>query len=294
MNKPKRGQGLSALLSSIDTEFQENPKEVVSQLSSNVAEIPLVQIEVNPFQPRSDFDQEALKELSASIAVHGLIQPITVRRLENEKYQLISGERRMRASLMAGLKSVPAYVRVANDQEMLEMALVENIQRENLNSIEVATTYVRLKEECDLTDEVLADRVGKKRSTITNYLRLLKLPPTIQIGIREDKISMGHAKALLAVNDFGKQLAIYNDILAKGLSVRQVEALTSDKELPSSAKASKPGLPEVYQQIQDKLSSHFGTKIQIKKGEKGKGQIMIPFNSDKDFNRLLDLLEVQN
>lgn len=292
MSKLKRGQGINALLSSIDTELQENPQEVVSTLSHSVAEIPLTQIEVNPFQPRVDFDQDALRELSESIKIHGLIQPITVRRLENEKYQLISGERRMRASIMAGLQHVPAYIRVANDQEMLEMALVENIQRQDLNAIEVAMTYKRLLEECSLTHEALSDRVAKNRSTVTNYLRLLKLPPSVQLGIKEARISMGHARALITVDDVALQLMLFNQILDQGLSVRQIEQLVQQLgQGPKAAPPKAPALPAEYRDVQERLTSHLGAKVSLKRGKDGKGQIVIPFASDVDLNRLLDLFE---
>jgi ParB family chromosome partitioning protein len=290
MAKVKRGQGISALLSSIDTELEENPQEVVNRLSSTVIEIPLTQIEVNPFQPRVDFDQDALRELSESIRVHGLIQPITVRRLENNKYQLISGERRMRASIMAGLVAVPAYIRVANDQEMLEMALVENIQRQDLNPVEVALTYQRLLEECNLTHETLSARVGKERSTVTNFLRLLKLPPDIQTALKEGRISMGHAKALISLEDPAFQLALFSQVIRDGLSVRQVEQLAQQYKAPKGNKVAKTGLPEAYKSVQDNLSSKLGAKVTLKREKDGRGSIQIPFASDEDLNRLLDML----
>jgi ParB family chromosome partitioning protein len=295
MSKIKRGQGIGALLSSIDTELQENPQEVVNTLSHTVAEIPLTQIEVNPFQPRVNFDQDALRELSESIRVHGLIQPITLRRLENEKYQLISGERRMRASIMAGLQTVPAYVRVANDQEMLEMALVENIQRQDLNAIEIAVTYKRLLEECSLTHEGLSDRVAKNRSTVTNYLRLLKLPPSIQLGIKEGNITMGHARALVTVDDVAVQLLLYNQILQQGLSVRQVEQLVQQHLQPkkNTEQPQKPSLSPEIRAVQDRLAAQLGAKVSLKSDKSGKGQIVIPFANHYDLNRLLDLLEKQ-
>jgi ParB family chromosome partitioning protein len=295
MSKIKRGQGIGALLSSIDTELQENPQEVVNTLSHTVAEIPLTQIEVNPFQPRVNFDQDALRELSESIRVHGLIQPITLRRLENEKYQLISGERRMRASIMAGLQTVPAYVRVANDQEMLEMALVENIQRQDLNAIEIAVTYKRLLEECSLTHEGLSDRVAKNRSTVTNYLRLLKLPPSIQLGIKEGNITMGHARALVTVDDVAVQLLLYNQILQQGLSVRQVEQLVQQHLQPkkNTEQLQKPSLSPEIRAVQDRLAAQLGAKVSLKSDKSGKGQIVIPFANHYDLNRLLDLLEKQ-
>lgn len=289
------GKGIRALLSNIDEEAKENPKEVVNQLSNSTAELPLSQIEVNPYQPRVEFDQDALEELSSSIKVHGLIQPITVRRLAEGKYQLISGERRMRASKLAGLTQVPAYIRLANDQEMLEMALVENIQREQLNSIEIAITYQRLIDECKLTHASMSERVGKNRSTVTNYLRLLKLPPEIQLGIKENNISMGHARALVGVEDIALQLTIFSEVLEKGLSVRKTEDLIRSYTSPqaSAKKAAKPALPLAYQSVQENLRKYLGAKVQLKVNKAGKGQILINFGDNEDLNRLLDLIDQQ-
>lgn len=287
------GKGIRALLSNIDEEAKENPKEVVTQLSNSTAELPLSQIEVNPYQPRVEFDADALEELSTSIQVHGLIQPITVRRLAEGKYQLISGERRMRASKLAGLTQVPAYIRLANDQEMLEMALVENIQREQLNSIEIAITYQRLIDECNLTHANMSDRVGKNRSTVTNYLRLLKLPPEIQMGIKENKISMGHARALVGVDDIALQLTIFTEVVEKGLSVRKTEDLIRQYIAPQATakKAAKPALPMAYQSVQENLRKYLGAKVQLKVNNAGKGQILINFGDNDDLNRLLDLID---
>lgn len=291
MATPKRGQGLGALLSRIDSELTENPKEVVTALASNVAEIPLNQIEPNSGQPRVRFDEEALGELAESIRVHGIIQPITVRRLSEGKYQIISGERRWRASQRAGLTNVPAYIRVANDQELLEMALVENIQRQDLDPIEVAITYSRLKEECKLTDEVLSDRVGKKRSTVTNYMGLLKLPYDIQEGLRANLLSMGHARALIGLHDFALQSALYKEIITKGLSVRQVEELAAGYGKPKERKEAAPKLPQEYQAVQKRLVSALGAKVALKVDDKGKGQITVNFNDTEELNRLLELME---
>ena len=223
--KPALGKGLSALLQNSETDITAKSTEEKAAILGSVAEIPIEQIEVNPFQPRTNFDKEALAELALSIKELGVVQPITVRKLGYGKYQLISGERRFRASKMAELETIPAFIRVANDQEMLEMALVENIQRENLDAIEVALSYQRLVDECSLTQEELSKRVGKKRSTVANYLRLLKLPPEIQAAIRDGKLSMGHARALISVPETKKQLQYFRLILAKGLSVRQTEEL---------------------------------------------------------------------
>ena len=293
VNKKELGLGIRALLSNLDgPELPGKQEEVVRELSHTVAMIPVAQIEVNPFQPRKDFDEEAMEELAQSLKTHGLIQPITVRRLSGKEYQLISGERRLRAARIAGLKEIPAYIRIANDQEMLEMALVENIQREDLNPIEISITYQRLIDECSLTHENLGDRVGKKRSTVTNFLGLLKLPPQIQQSLKHKEISMGHAKALRGIDDIAIQLSIFNEIKSKDLSVRETEALARDYQLPKQRPASGPkALPETYRQVQDNLRSFFGAKVHLKTGDKGKGQIVIPFHSDDELNRLLDLLE---
>lgn len=291
MKKKELGLGIRALLSNIDQEVTVNPEKVIKELSRGVAEIPLEAVEVNPFQPRKDFDMDALQELADSLKQHGLIQPITVRRLEEGKYQLISGERRLRASKLAGLKEVPAYIRIANDQEMLEMALIENIQREDLNAIEIANTYQRLLEECSLTHENLSGRVGKKRSTVTNYLRLLKLPPDIQSAIKNDLLTMGHARALASVEDLALQLTLYKKVISEGLSVRAVEELISAYTRgKNNDKKEKQRLSDDLRKIQDDFSSFFGTKVQLKRQNNGKGQIVIKFNNDSELNRILDQL----
>ncbi|NOS91955.1 MAG: ParB/RepB/Spo0J family partition protein, partial [Cyclobacteriaceae bacterium] len=252
-------------------------------------------IETNPFQPRQHFDQEALKELSESIQVHGIIQPITVRKLARNQYQLISGERRFQASKLAGLTSIPAYVRSADDQQMLEMALIENIQRENLNPIEISLSYQRLITECNLKQEELGERVGKNRSTVTNYLRLLKLPPDIQIALRDNKISMGHARAIINVDNPDSQLFIFKKILSEDLSVRKVEELArellSKKQSPETVKTEANGVTKEINNLQSRLSSHFGTKVSVKSDGK-RGDIRIPFLSIEDLNRILDILKV--
>lgn len=296
------GKGLGALLSdtpdinrdrnssSTDASVSENPSAALGAIST----IKVNQIEVNPFQPRFEFDEEALKELSESIQLQGLIQPITVRQLSANSYQLISGERRLRASKLAGIHEIPAYIRTANDQQMLEMALIENIQRENLNAIEVALSFQRMIDECDINQEELGGRVSKNRSTVTNYLRLLKLPPTIQAAIRDNKITMGHARALINVADATTQLYIFQEILDKDLSVRKVEEMVRQLKNGSN-KPPKEKKPEAfsfqYQKIQDDLSSKFATKIKMKVQEGGKGSIEIPFLSDDDLNRILELLD---
>ena len=287
------GRGLSALLSDTPEahDFDEAPE--VHGASGGMNEILLSDIETNPFQPRQHFDQEALRELSESIKVHGIIQPITVRKLTQNQYQLISGERRFQAAKMAGLKSIPAYVRSANDQQMLEMALIENIQRENLNPIEVALSYQRLISECHLKQEELGDRVGKNRTTVTNYLRLLKLPPDIQIALRDNRLSMGHARAIINVENLDIQLFIFKKTLAEDLSVRKVEELArqllTEKKKPDSRETNATS--REINNLQAKLSSHFGTKVNVK-SDGQKGDIKIPFLSIQDLNRILDILKL--
>ncbi len=291
VDKKNLGLGIRALLTHIDEEVALDQEKVVKELAHSVAMIPLEEIEVNPFQPRNEFDQEALEELADSIRVHGLIQPLTVRRLAPNAYQLISGERRLRASRMAGLSEVPAYIRIANDQEMLEMALIENIQRENLNAIEIAITYQRLKEECQLTDENLAERVGKKRPTITNHLRLLKLPPDIQSAIKEKKLSMGHARALTGVEDYALRDSLFRQTLKEELSVRALENLISTYNDPKPKKRSEK-LPDDFDQVQQQFRSFFGTKkVTLKLQGQGKGQIQIAFHSVQELNELLDRID---
>lgn len=290
--KKQLGKGLSALLSNINAEIEENEEKVIKTLSNNFAAIPLAQIEVNKYQPRQDFDAEALAELATSIKVHGLIQPITVTRIADGKYQLISGERRFRASKLAQLEEIPAYIRIANDQELMEMALIENIQRENLNAIEIGLTYQRLKEEFQLTDSQLSERIGKSRSAITNSMRLLTLPPAIQLGVREGKISMGHARALAGVKDIALQSSIYNQIIAERLSVRQTEELIAPKK--ASKKATKKNtntLPLAFQTVQTNLKNYLGAKVALKRQDNGTGHITINFANDEDLNRILELIE---
>ena len=294
------GRGLSALLDDNDAVKGKDLTKAYSGSKSNVTpnknfqELPIAQIEVNPFQPRIDFDEEAISELAESIKTQGIIQPITVRRLSQDSYQLISGERRFQASKKAGLEKIPAYIRSADDQQMLEMALIENIQRENLNAIEVALSYQRLMDEIGLKQEDLGDRVGKKRSTVNNYLRLLRLPPEIQNGVREQKISFGHARALINIENSDLQLSIYRSIIDQGLSVRKTEELVRQAAEPKPEKKEKPDntqTPEIVR-LQSSLSSHFGTKIQVKSDAKNKGNITIPFVSLDDLNRILEILEV--
>lgn len=309
MSKKKAlGRGLSALLrdntpdEKLDVDIQSPAAATTFPLktsaTSGIAEIPIEHIEVNPFQPRTHFDQEALQELSESIKVHGIIQPITVRRLTDNQYQLISGERRFQASKLAGLKSIPAYIRSANDQQMLEMALIENIQRENLNAIEIALSYQRLISECSLKQDELGERVGKNRATVTNYLRLLRLPPDIQIAVRDNKLSMGHARAIINVENPDKQLYIFKKTLEEDLSVRKVEELVREmsprkpeKTEAASDTASTSAPSREITQLQSRLSSHFGTRVVVK-NDGGKGEIKIPFLSVEDLNRIIDILKL--
>lgn len=298
--KPKRrnalGRGLGALLDDAPSSSEQFlPKEV--KYASSINEIDLLDIEVNPFQPRTQFNEETLAELADSIKTQGIIQPITVRKLTERKFQLISGERRYHASKLAGLLRIPAYVRTADDQQMLEMALIENIQRENLNAIEIALSYQRLLSECDLRQEDLGDRVGKKRSTVTNYLRLLKLPPDIQAAIRDGKIGMGHARALVNIENIDLQLDIYKRIIKDDLSVRKVEELVKKlkTEVEESDKKKSPGKPQLsfeLKNVQEKLSSHFGSRVLIHNEDNNRGSIKIPYLSHEDLNRILEILEL--
>jgi ParB family transcriptional regulator, chromosome partitioning protein len=294
------GRGLGALLEDSSTINSSTLTEENPGSAGSMNEILLEEIEVNPYQPRTYFDKEALEELAESIKVQGIIQPITVRQLERNKYQLISGERRYQASKLAGLVRIPAYVRTADDQQMLEMALIENIQRENLNSIEIALSYQRLLSECNLKQEELGDRVGKNRTTVNNYLRLLKLPPDIQAALRDNKISMGHARAIINIENIDAQLEIFKKIINEDLSVRKVESLVRDlvlghnktreeKEAPAPVNTERAG---EIKQLQFRLSSHFGTKVLVKSDEADKGEIKIPFTSVDDLNRILELLNV--
>jgi ParB family chromosome partitioning protein len=290
------GKGLSALLND-SVNVLPNKNETISSAEigsvGSVNDIKISEIEVNPFQPRTDFDHDALAELADSIKLQGLIQPITVRRINAHRYQLISGERRLRASRLAGLTQIPAYVRTANDQQMLEMALIENIQRENLNAMEVALSFQRMIDECELKQEELGERVSKNRSTVTNYLRLLKLPPSIQASIRDGRISMGHARALINVGDPAKQLYIHTQIIQQELSVRKVEELVRDLQRPPVRKEGKQPEPLSFQvqKIQDDLASKFSTKVKLKVSGQGKGTIEIPFLSEDDLSRILEMLD---
>lgn len=289
------GKGLSALLD--DNETVNAVKPAVEPITpaapqvGSISHISLADIETNPYQPRTEFDQVALNELADSIKVQGLIQPITVRK-NGDKYQLISGERRFRASKLAGLTEIPAYIRTADNQQMLEMALIENIQRENLNAIEVALSFQQMIDECNLKAEQLGERVGKNRTTVANYLRLLKLPPAIQASIRDNKISMGHARALISVDDEEKQLFIHQEIIDKGLSVRKVEELVRGiHQVQVKAPVKVEAVSFEYQKLQNDLASKFATNVKLKVKDNGKGAIEIPFVSNDDLNRILELLD---
>lgn len=288
------GKGLGALLDNASTDITTTAQP--SGLTGGVALLPIASIEANPFNPRTNFEKEALQELTDSIALHGIIQPLTVRKLGRDKYQLISGERRFRASQMAGLTEVPAYVRVANDQTMLEMALVENIQREDLNSIEVALSYQRLIDECDLTQDQLSQKVSKSRSSITNHLRLLKLPAEIQLGVRDGLISMGHARALVSAGEENRQLELYRQVIDFQLSVREIEELirTGESkaavETTSVTKLTAPEISSVQEVFRHHLSDKISSKVEIKKTAQGGGKIVINFSSEVDLNRIIELM----
>lgn len=291
--KEDLGKGIRALLDGIDEELLKTPDiSANNAVADHSLRISLEAIEINPFQPRTEFNEENLNELAASIRIHGVIQPITVRSLGNGRYQLIAGERRLRASKMAGAKDVPAYIRKAGDQEMLEIALIENIHREDLNAVEIAINYKRLQDECNLTQEELSTRLGKNRSTVTNYLRLLKLPPDVQMGLKENKISMGHARAIIGIPDPVAQLAVFKETVEKEYSVRKVEQVARSFNKPS--KKQKPKNPELlppaYQKIQDELSSLLGSKVRIRRSKGESGEIVISFYSEDDLDRILDML----
>lgn len=287
------GRGLSALLENVETDITTGTRsESTSRVLGSVAMLPIDQIEANPFQPRTVFDQESLSELVQSIQELGIIQPVTVRKMGYDQFQLISGERRFRASQVAGLTEIPAYIRVANDQAMLEMALVENIQRRDLDPIEIALSYQRLIEECQLTQEAMSARVGKKRATITNTLRLLKLPPEMQVALRKGDISPGHARALLSVGSEKERKSLFNKIISQSLSVRQAEELSRGQNDKSGAVQKKSAvLSFEHQKIKADLMDWFGTKVDIKRDEQGTGKIEIAFRSDDDLQRIVDKLD---
>ncbi|MCK5066026.1 MAG: ParB/RepB/Spo0J family partition protein [Bacteroidales bacterium] len=280
------GRGLGALIDVGD----EQDRTLVHSASA-ISEIPIRNISVNPFQPRTSFDEEALNELVMSVEEHGIIQPITVRRTTDNNYQLITGERRIKAAQKAGLRRIPAYVREAGDENMLELALVENIQREDLDAIEVAISYQRLIEEFSLTQEGLGGRVGKKRATIANYLRLLNLPAEVQTAIREKKISMGHARALAGIEDKDYQLEVFIRILSQDLSVRSVESLAKKAKVNENVKPAEEELRSDYEDLREHLSHYFGATVEFRRSNKGSGRIVIPFKSDEDLQRIVSILD---
>jgi len=295
LNKDALGKGIRSLLQNIDADL----KTTSGQLKSNVAEaatsilrIPLGEIETNPRQPRRDFDEQAMNELANSIKLHDIIQPITVSKLPSGKYRLIAGERRMRAAKIAGLKDLPAYIRQADDQQLLELALLENLQREDLNAIEIALSYKRMMDDLNHTQEQVAERMGKERSTVANYIRLLKLPPDIQVSVRNGGLSMGHARALVNVDTVDQQLFIFKEIKEKSLSVRQTEELVRKMYKSGGAvkDSIKAQLPPAYKKIEDNLASHFSTKVKMQHNKKGNGSITIEYYSIGELNKILDQL----
>ncbi len=289
---PALGKGLEALLGNIDTKDSKNKN--ISSVTAELCYIPIDKIEPNPNQPRKEFDQTALEELAQSIKESGVIVPITVKKEEN-KYILIAGERRYRASKIAGLKEIPAYIKIATKQEVMEMALVENIQREDLNAIEIALSLKALIEECNITQEKMSERIGKSRSTITNHLRLLKLPAEVQLALRNNKISMGHARSLIGLEDEQAQISLVKDIIEKDLSVRQVEQIVNrlkEEEKPQTKnKTTKKTLPEFHKTQKENLIKKLDTQIEITRSQRGKGAITISFKNDEDFQRIISLLE---
>lgn len=295
VKKDALGKGIRSLLQNIDADLKTTAgnlkPEVVEQASVSMR-IPLEQIEVNPKQPRHDFDEAELNELAASIKIHDIIQPLTVSKLPNGKYRLIAGERRFRASKIAGIKDVPVYIRQANDAQLLELSLLENLQRKDLNAIEIALSYKRLMDELEYTQEQVAERMGKERSTVANYIRLLKLPPDIQVAVRTGVISMGHARALINVDAVDKQLFIFNEIKKHGLSVRQAEELVRKQYTPAVKVAAKASLPPNLKKIEDNLTSSFNTRVKLKHGKKGKGSILFEYYSVEELNALLDKLNI--
>ena len=292
--KQALGRGLSALLKDPNNDISSVNDKNADKVVGNIIELELDAIEINPFQPRTNFNEETLQELASSIKELGVIQPITVRKLEFNKYQLISGERRLRAAKLAGLQVISSYIRIADDNESLVMALVENIQRHDLDPIEIALSYQRLIDEIQLTQEQMSDRVGKKRSTIANYLRLLKLDPIIQTGIRDGFISMGHGRALISIENENIQSDIYHKIISQNLSVRETETLVKNYQeglKPKTAKTSKPSSFVVLDNDKKELGTKLGTKVDVKIDANGKGKITIPFKSEADFQRILNLIK---
>jgi ParB family chromosome partitioning protein len=296
--KQALGRGIRALLNNIDEDINATPAVHAAQPQNvgTIARIPISQIAVNPRQPRHDFDEQAMQELSDSIKLHDIIQPVTIVKVGQNRYQLISGERRWRASKMAGLQDIPAYIRTADDQQMLEMALLENLQRENLNAIEVALSYKRLMDECELTQEQVSERMKKERSTVANYLRLLKLPPDIQKAVRDGNLTMGHARAIIGLEHVDQQLYVYREVTEKGLSVRQAEQLV--KNMSATAKvgggqtATPSKLQPAYKRIEDNMASFFSTKVKLDRKNTGRGSILIEFYNDDDLERIMEKINL--
>jgi ParB family chromosome partitioning protein len=296
-NKDALGKGIRSLLQSIDTEMKTTAGDLKSSVVESVTSmqrIPVADIEPNPKQPRKDFDEQALQELANSIRLHDLVQPVTVASTTNGKFRLIAGERRWRAAKLAGIKDIPAYVRKADDQQLLELALLENLQREDLNAMEIALSFKRMMEELNHTQEEVAERMGKERSTVANYIRLLKLPPDIQVAVRKSQLSMGHARALINVDTVDKQLYIFSEIVKNGLSVRQTEELVRRlyKNGTNQKETARPGLPPSFKKIEDTLSSHFSAKVKLNHSKKGNGSILIEYYSIHDLNKILEQIGV--
>ncbi len=292
--KQALGRGLSALLDDPEREIRSASDVNADQVVGNIIELEVDKIEVNPYQPRTHFNEQAIGELAESIKSLGIIQPVTVRKVDRNQYQLVSGERRYRAAKSIGFDRIPAYVRIANDQEALEMALVENIQRRDLDPIEIALSYQRLMDEIQLTQNQLSERVGKKRSTVANYIRLLKLDPIVQTGMRDGFLSMGHGRALINVEESEKQLEIYEKIIARTLSVRETELLVQKSKKSQSAGTSKALKPLFYDDAANELKSYFNTTVTIKGNNKGKGNIQIPFNSQEDLNYIIKKIKSED
>lgn len=296
-DKEALGKGIRSLLQSIDTDLKTTSgglKNTVAEAAINMLRIPLDQIEANPKQPRRDFDENSLNELAASIRLHDIIQPVTLAKLPSGKYRLITGERRLRAARIAGLKDIPSYIRQANDDQLLELALLENLQREDLNTIEIALSYKRMMDELNYTQEQVAERMGKERSTVANYIRLLKLPPDIQVALRSNQLTMGHARALINVDTVEKQLFLFHSIKDKGLSVRQTEELVRrlyKGQIPVKDSV-KPSLPGAFKKIEDNLASHFSTRVKLNHTIKGTGNITIEYYSLQELNKILEQLGV--
>jgi ParB family chromosome partitioning protein len=296
-NKEALGRGIRSLLQSIDDDLKTSSGTLKTSVVENITgilRIDLDQIETNPKQPRRDFDEQSLRELAASIALHDIIQPITVSKQPSGRYRIISGERRFRSAKMAGIKSIPAYIRSANDQQLLELALLENLQREDLNAIEIALSYKRMMDELNYTQEEVAERMGKERSTVANYIRLLKLPPDIQIAVRNNSLSMGHARALINVDAVDKQLYIFSEIKNKELSVRQTEELVRKLYKGGHAvkNSVKPSLAPAFKKIEDNLASHFSTRVKFNHHKNGHGNISIEYYSMQELNKILELMNV--